>query len=67
VVLAENPAQNVDAVETVETVFKDGLGYDPVKLTQYRRRLQPISASDRDPANRPICGGSRTPVLLFAQ
>ena len=34
VVLAENPAQNIDAVETVETVFKDGLGYDPVKLTQ---------------------------------
>jgi imidazolonepropionase-like amidohydrolase len=34
VVLAENPAQNIDAVETVETVFKDGLAYDPVKLTQ---------------------------------
>lgn len=34
VVLAGNPAQNIDAVETVETVFKDGLGYDPVKLTQ---------------------------------
>ena len=34
VVLAENPAQNIDAVETVETVFKDGLGYDSVKLTQ---------------------------------
>ncbi len=33
-VLAENPAQNIDAVESVETVFKDGLGYDPVKLTQ---------------------------------
>src|SRR3984893_13671239 len=34
VVLAGNPAQNIDAVETVETVFKDGLGYDPVELTQ---------------------------------
>jgi hypothetical protein len=34
VVLAENPAQNIDAVETVETVFKDGVAYDPVKLTQ---------------------------------
>ena len=34
VVLAENPVQNIDAIETVETVFKDGLGYDPVKLTQ---------------------------------
>ena len=34
VVLAENPAQNIDAVETVEMVFKAGIGYDPVKLTQ---------------------------------
>ena len=34
VVLSGNPAQNIDAVETVEVVFKDGLGYDPVKLTQ---------------------------------
>jgi imidazolonepropionase-like amidohydrolase len=34
VVLAENPAQNIEAVETVQTVFKDGLGYDPVRLTQ---------------------------------
>jgi imidazolonepropionase-like amidohydrolase len=34
VVLAENPAQNIDAVETVEIVFKAGIGYHPVKLTQ---------------------------------
>lgn len=33
VVLAGNPAVSIDAVEKVETVFKDGLGYDPVKLT----------------------------------
>ena len=29
-----NPAEHIDDVENVETVFKDGLGYDPVKLTQ---------------------------------
>jgi imidazolonepropionase-like amidohydrolase len=34
VVLAGNPATHIDDVENVETVFKDGLGYDPVKLTQ---------------------------------
>ena len=39
VVLAENPAQSIDAVETVEMVFKAGLGYDPVKLTQSVRGL----------------------------
>lgn len=39
VVLAGNPAQNIDAVDTVETVFKDGLGYDPVKLTQSAQGL----------------------------
>jgi imidazolonepropionase-like amidohydrolase len=33
VVLAANPAENIDAVENVETVFKDGVGYDPAKLT----------------------------------
>jgi hypothetical protein len=25
---------NINAIESVETVFKDGLGYDPLKLTQ---------------------------------
>ena len=33
-VLTGNPAQSIDAVETLEMVFKDGLGYNPVKLTQ---------------------------------
>jgi hypothetical protein len=32
VVLAGNPAKNIDDIEKVETVFKDGVGYDPVKL-----------------------------------
>jgi imidazolonepropionase-like amidohydrolase len=32
VVLAGNPAKHIDDVEKVETVFKDGLGYDPAKL-----------------------------------
>ena len=34
VVLAGNPAKNIDDVENVETVFKDGVGYDPAKLTR---------------------------------
>jgi imidazolonepropionase-like amidohydrolase len=33
VVLAGNPATNIEEVENVETVFKDGVGYDPKKLT----------------------------------
>jgi imidazolonepropionase-like amidohydrolase len=32
VVVAGNPAQKIDDVENVETVFKDGVGYDPAKL-----------------------------------
>jgi imidazolonepropionase-like amidohydrolase len=32
VVLAGNPAKSIDDVEKVETVFKDGVGYDPLKL-----------------------------------
>ena len=34
VVLAGNPAKNIDDVRKVETVFKDGVGYDPAKLTR---------------------------------
>jgi hypothetical protein len=34
VVVSGNPAERIDDVENVETVFKDGLGYDPVKLAQ---------------------------------
>jgi imidazolonepropionase-like amidohydrolase len=33
VVLAGNPAANIDDVEKVVTIFKDGVVYDPVKLT----------------------------------
>ena len=32
VVLAGNRAKNIDDVERVETVFKDGVGYDPATL-----------------------------------
>ena len=32
VVLAGNWAKNVDDVERVETVFNDGVGYDPANL-----------------------------------
>ena len=34
VVLGGNPAENIANIEKVETVFKDGVGYDPVKLIQ---------------------------------
>jgi imidazolonepropionase-like amidohydrolase len=30
--LTGNPAEKIAAVENVERVFKDGLGYDPAKL-----------------------------------
>ena len=33
-VVGGNPAQKIDDIENVETVFKDGLGYDPEKLLQ---------------------------------
>ena len=32
VIIAGNPATNIDDVEKVEIVFKDGVGYDPAKL-----------------------------------
>ena len=34
VILAGNPAAHIEDIENVESVFKDGLGYDPAKLTQ---------------------------------
>jgi hypothetical protein len=34
VVLNGNPAEKIEDVEKVETVFKDGVGYDPAKLVQ---------------------------------
>jgi hypothetical protein len=33
-VIAGNPAERIDDIEKVETVFKDGVGFDPEKLTQ---------------------------------
>ena len=32
VVLAGNRAKNIDDVKRMETVFKDGVGYDPANL-----------------------------------
>jgi imidazolonepropionase-like amidohydrolase len=34
VVIDGNPAKNIDDIEKVQLVFKDGVGFDPVKLTQ---------------------------------
>jgi len=34
VVLGGNPAEKVENIEKVETVFKDGVGYDPAKLIE---------------------------------
>jgi imidazolonepropionase-like amidohydrolase len=34
VVIDGNPAQHIDDVENVQIVFKDGIGFDPVKLTR---------------------------------
>jgi hypothetical protein len=32
VVIAGDPATRIDDIEKVETVFKDGIGYDPQML-----------------------------------
>jgi imidazolonepropionase-like amidohydrolase len=34
IVIAGNPSQKIEDIENVDTVFKDGLGYDPEKLMQ---------------------------------
>jgi imidazolonepropionase-like amidohydrolase len=34
VVLSGNPAEKIENIEKVETVFKDGVGYDPAKLIE---------------------------------
>jgi imidazolonepropionase-like amidohydrolase len=34
VVLSGNPAQSIEDIENVQLVFKDGIGFDPVKLIQ---------------------------------
>jgi imidazolonepropionase-like amidohydrolase len=39
VVVNGNPAAKIDDVESVETVFKDGVGYDPAKLRDSVRGL----------------------------
>jgi imidazolonepropionase-like amidohydrolase len=39
VVLNGNPAANVEDIEKVETVYKDGVGYDPGKLTDSVRGM----------------------------
>ena len=39
VVIEGNPAASIDDIERVEIVFKDGIGYDPVKLTQSVQHL----------------------------
>ncbi len=39
VVIAGNPVQNIEDVESVQLVFKDGVGFDPAKLTQSVRGL----------------------------
>jgi imidazolonepropionase-like amidohydrolase len=32
VVVKGDPSQKIEDIENVETVFKDGVGYDPAKL-----------------------------------
>jgi hypothetical protein len=39
VVLSGNPAQNIEDIENVQTVFKDGVGFDPAKLIQSEQGL----------------------------
>jgi len=39
VVVDGNPAARIEDIEKVETVFKDGLGYDPRKLIESVRGL----------------------------
>jgi amidohydrolase family protein len=39
VVLSGNPAQNIEDIENVQLVFKDGIGFDPAKLIQSVRGL----------------------------
>jgi imidazolonepropionase-like amidohydrolase len=34
VVIAGDPAKNIEDIENVQIVFKDGIGFDPAKLTQ---------------------------------
>jgi hypothetical protein len=38
-VVVGNPAKNIADVEKVDTIFKDGVGYDPQKLIASVRGL----------------------------
>ena len=39
VVVSGDPSTNISDIEKVETVFKDGVGYDPAKLQQAVRGM----------------------------
>src|SRR5262245_50308369 len=39
IVVRGDPSQNIKAIENVETVFKDGVGYDPAKLIASARGM----------------------------
>ena len=53
VVLAGNRAKKIDDVERVETVFKDGVGYDPA----WRQAAPVLDCSLRSPLMRSPFGG----------
>jgi hypothetical protein len=53
VVLAGNPAKNIDDVEKAETVFKDGVGYDPAKLKRLVEGLMACVAEGREAGPTP--------------
>ena len=50
VVIAGNPAARIEDVENVETVFKDGLGYDPQKLAPHPCAGWSVCADGRGPS-----------------
>lgn len=39
VVIKGNPSKKIDDIENIETVFKDGIGYDSAKLIESVRGL----------------------------
>jgi imidazolonepropionase-like amidohydrolase len=39
VVIAGDPSKNINDIEKVQIVFKDGIGYDPAKLSESVRGL----------------------------
>ena len=59
VVLAGNPATNIDDDEKVEVVFKDSVGYDPAKLIRSVEGLMGLrrrKATGVEPAPPESCG-----------